>query len=154
MNRLDGPTAIILTRQGLPVPLTPPDHASVSRGGYVRKRGTDAVLVATGSEVWLAEAAAEILAGRDVSLRVVSLPCVELFAEQDEAYRRETLGSDLPVASIEAGSTYGWAAITGRSGLRIGIDHYGASAPAGILAEQFGFTPEAVAAAVAGWLNI
>jgi len=147
-----GPTAMILTRQGLPVPATPPDRALVARGGYIRRPGTDATIVATGSEVPLAEAAAELLAARGRSVRVVSMPCVEIFLEQDDAYQADVLGSGVPVASIEAGVTTGWERFTGRDGLRIGIDRFGASAPADDLAGAFGFTPGDVAERILAWL--
>ena len=147
-----GPTAIILTRQGLPVPAVPPARELVVRGGYVRRPGTDAVVVATGSEVALAEAAAAILETEGRSIRVVSIPSVEIFLSQDDAYLDEVLGSGLPVASIEAGVTVGWERFTGRDGLRIGIDHFGASAPADVIAKELGFTPEAVAGRIRAWL--
>ncbi len=147
-----GPTAIILTRQGLPVPADPPARELVGRGGYVRRPGTDAVVVATGSEVALAEAAAAILETEGRSIRVVSIPSVEIFLSQDERYLDEVLGTGLPVASIEAGVTVGWERFTGRDGLRVGIDHFGASAPADVIAEKFGFTPEAVAERIRAWL--
>jgi len=149
----DGPTAIILTRQGLPVPANPPDRSLVARGGYVRRPGTDAVIIATGSEVALAEAAVEILAAHGLSVRVVSMPSVEIFLAQDDVYRTEVIGDDLPIASIEAGITVGWERFTGRHGLRIGIDRFGASAPADVIAEEWGFTPEAVATRVFAWLR-
>ena len=152
INRTDGPTALLLTRQGLPVPVEKAG-APVARGGYVALDGDDAVLVATGSEVWVALAAAGLLAERGISLRVVSMPCVEAFREQNSEYRGNILGSDLPVASLEAGVTFGWSAITGAAGLNLGIDHYGASAPAGVLAEKFGFTPEAVSSRIEAWLS-
>jgi transketolase len=82
----------------------------------------------------------------------VSLPCWELFEAQDASYREEVLGV-APRVSIEAASTFGWERIVGTDGLSIGIDHFGASAPAGVLAEQFGFTPEAVAAKVKSHLG-
>lgn len=153
INRTDGPTALILTRQGVPVPEVAPDRALVARGGYVRRAGDEAVLVATGSELGLAEAAAAALGEDGHSIRVVSLPCWEVFAEQSVDYQRLVLGEGLPIASVEAGATFGWEAITGRDGLRIGIDRYGASAPAGVLAEQFGLTPDAVAGRVEQWLQ-
>ncbi len=127
--------------------------APVARGGYVARPGGDAVLVATGSEVWVALVAAGLLEERGISVQVVSMPCVEAFREQDDAYRSETLGGGLPVASLEAGVTFGWSDITGSDGLNIGFDRFGASAPAGVLAEQFGFTPDAVAAAIEDWLS-
>jgi transketolase len=151
MNRTDGPSALVLTRQNLPVPETDADLAAVGRGGYVVSDGSDVSLIATGSEVWLAAEAAQVLARRGISARVVSLPCVEAFHEQPEDYRSDVLGG-LPRVSIEAAVTLGWAGIVGSSSLRIGIDHFGASAPADVLAEQYGFTPEAVAERVAAWL--
>jgi transketolase len=148
----EGPTAIILTRQGLPVPETPPDRELVGRGGYIRRPGTDAVVIATGSEVPLAEAAAGILADQGISLRVVSMPSIEMFLSQDADYRSHVLGDDLPVASIEAGVTVGWERFTGPGGIRIGIDRFGVSAPADVIAEEWGFTPDAVARRVSTWL--
>jgi transketolase len=153
LNRHEGPTALVLTRQNVPV-LDRGDRAgNVGRGGYVLHEGTDVVLVATGSEVSVALGAADLLAAGGVSARVVSLPCWEAFFEQDEAYRREVLGEGLPVASVEAAATFGWERITGRDGLRLGIDRFGASAPAGVIAGQLGFTPEAVAERVRSWLT-
>ncbi len=151
MARTEGPTALVLSRQGLPVPEgTAP--AAVAKGAYVVAEGTDAVLVATGSELALALDARDQLAARQISVRVVSMPCVEAFNEQDAAYRQSVLGTDLPIASIEAAVTFGWGDITGSGGLNIGIDQFGASAPAGVLAEKYGFTAEAVVGRVADWL--
>jgi transketolase len=151
INRTDGPTALVLTRQSLPVLERP--TGGVAKGGYVLRDGNDVVLVATGSEVSLAIGAAELLASGGISARVVSLPSWEVFFEQDQGYRTSVLGVELPIVSIEAGSTFGWERITGANGLSIGIDHFGASAPAGVIAEHWGFTPEAVAARVEEWLN-
>lgn len=148
LNRGDGPVALVLTRQGVP---TLP-KGDLGRGGYVVQDGGDVTLIATGSEVATAIGAAEILDGEDISARVVSLPCWELFALQDDAYRDSVLG-DAPRVSVEAASTFGWEAIVGPNGLTIGIDHFGASAPAEVLAEKFGFTPEAVASRVRSHLN-
>ena len=152
-NRTDGPTAMVLTRQGVPVLDRSDTAGQVAKGGYVLRSGDDVVLVATGSEVWVALEAAEILAARGRSPRVVSLPCFEAFENQDAAYRREVLGSGLPTVSLEAGVTLGWERITGRSGLNIGIDHFGASAPWQDIADNFGFTPEAVAARIEEYLT-
>ena len=151
VNSVDHPTALVLTRQGLPVPVDPPDRDLVARGGYIRRRGSDVVLVATGSEVPLAEQAADLLEMRGISARVVSMPCVEIFLAQDEAYQSDVLGLNLPTVSIEAGVTFGWERFTGPGGLRIGIDRFGMSAPAGVIAEELGLTPEAVAGRVADW---
>ena len=151
INRTDGPTALVLTRQGLPVP-DGPTPVPVARGGYISRAGSDATLVATGSEVWVALAAADLLEASGTSLRVVSMPCVEAFVEQDDGYRTDVLGGDMPVASLEAGVTFGWSAITGSNGLNIGIDHFGASAPAEVIAREFGLTPDAVAERIEAWL--
>ncbi len=151
LNRTDGPTALILTRQS--VPTLPDAGGSVARGAYVVRAGTDVVLVATGSEVATALEAAEVLAGEDISARVVSMPSWELFELQSPEYQAEVLGTGLPRASIEAGSTFGWERIVGIEGLTIGLDRFGASAPAPVLAEQFGFTGEAIADRVANWLR-
>lgn len=151
LNRREGPTALVLTRQGVPV--GDAETAPVERGGYVVRPGDDAVLIATGSELATALGAAEILAATGTSVRVVSMPCVEAFQQQDEAYRTGVLGDALPLASVEAGVTYGWGDVIGRDGLAIGLDRYGASAPAGVLAEKLGFTSEAVAAKLQAWLG-
>lgn len=153
IERTEGPTALILTRQGLPVPAVEPDRESVRRGAYVRREGTDAVLVATGSEVQLAERAAELLAAGGTSIRVISMPSREVFVAQDDAYRTEVFPPGVPIASLEAAATFGWGDITGSDGLNIGIDHFGASAPWTVIAAEWGFTPEAVAGQVAGWLD-
>ncbi len=152
MNRTEGPTALVFSRQGVPVLESSAAPGAVAQGGYVTREGSDAVLVATGSELWVALAAADVLAARGVSVRVVSMPCVEAFAAQDEGYRTEVLGDGLPRISLEAGATFGWSEVVGSDGLRIGIDGFGASAPAGVLAEKYGFTPEAVADRIASWL--
>jgi transketolase len=148
LNRTDGPVALVLTRQGVP---TLP-RGDVSRGGYIARDGSDVTLIATGSEVATALDAADLLDADEISARVVSLPCWELFADQDEDYRNEVLGT-APRVSVEAGATFGWEAIVGTDGLSIGIDRFGASAPAEVLAEHFGFTPEAVAGKVKAHLG-
>jgi transketolase len=140
LNRKDGPVALVLTRQG--VPTLPPGN--VAKGGHVVQEGSDVTLIATGSEVSTALEAAELLGTSDVSARVVSLPSWELFDLQPETYRAEVLG-DLPRVSLEAASTFGWERFVGPDGLAIGIDRFGASGPAGDLAEHFGLTPQQVA---------
>ena len=152
IERRDGPSALVLTRQNLPVPATEPDRDLVRRGAYVRRDGNDAVLVATGSEVQLAERAAALLEADGTSIRVVSMPCWEAFAIQDEAYRSSVFPPAMPIASLEAAATFGWAEITGKDGLNIGIDHFGASAPWTVIAAEWGFSAEAVAQRVAAWL--
>jgi transketolase len=148
LNRSDGPTALVLTRQG--VPTLDRQKGGVAKGGYVLRDGSDVALTATGSEVALALEAAEALAATGLSARVVSLPCWEAFEEQEEAYRVSVLGDGIPRVSIEAGSTFGWSRY---ADLSIGIDTFGASAPDSVLAEKFGFTPEAVAARVRDFLT-
>jgi transketolase len=151
INRTDGPTCLILSRQGVPTLDRQP--GGVHRGGYVIRPGNDAIIVATGSEVAVALGAAELLAGEGRSIRVVSMPCVEAFLAEDPAYRESVLSSGVPVASLEAAATLGWQRFTGKDGLTIGIDHFGASAPAGRLAQEYGFTPDAVAARLREWLS-
>ena len=153
VNSVDHPTALVLTRQGLPVPQDPPDRHAVARGAYVRRPGDDVVLLATGSEVPLAEQAADLLETRGISVRVVSMPCIEIFLDQDDEYRSEVLGVNLPTVSIEAGVTFGWERFTGTGGLNIGIDRFGMSAPADVIAEELGLTPEAVAGQIVDWFS-
>jgi transketolase len=148
LNRTNGPVALILTRQGLP---TLP-RGNLERGGYVVRDGSDVTIIATGSEVSAALDAAELLDRDGVSARVVSLPCWELFDQQPADYRREVLGL-APRVSVEAASVFGWEKIVGRDGLSIGIDHFGASAPAEVLVEQFGFSAEAIAGRVKTFLD-
>ena len=148
INRTDGPSAIVLTRQGLPVPQRTPSSGDVAKGGYIRRDGSDVVLIATGSEVALAEATAELLGAEGMSVRVVSMPCVEWFVSQSDSYQRHVLGDAIPVFTVEAAATFGWYRFASNGGAAIGIDRYGASAPAEILAEKFGFTPEALATAI------
>ena len=148
LNRHDGPVALVLTRQDLP---TLP-KGSLERGGYVVRDGSDVTIVATGSEVSAALDASELLGDDDISARVVSLPCWELFEQQSEDYRQEVLG-DGPRVSVEAASVFGWDRIVGSQGMSIGIGHFGASSPAEVLAEQFGFTAEAIAGKVKSFLG-
>ncbi len=150
LNRTSGPTCILTSRQGLPV--LDPHEGGVARGGYIRREGSDVVLIATGSEVSTALGAADLLAGRGISARVVSLPCWEAFFEQPEAYRAGVLGS-APRVSIEAAATFGWERVVGGDGLMIGLDRFGASAPAGVLAAELGLTAELVAERVGAWLG-
>jgi transketolase len=142
----DGPTALILSRQNVPVLAGTAEAAGVTAGGYVLvdpDGDPDIVLVATGSEVWVCVDAASRLRDAGVAARVVSLPCWELFALQDEAYRASVLPSGVPTLSVEAATTFGWDRYATDS---LGIDHFGASAPGEVVLEKFGFTPENVAA--------
>ncbi len=144
-NRM-GPTCLILTRQNLPVldrTVCAPANG-VHQGAYVlwEQGGSPSlILIASGSEVQLALAAGQQLAKEGVAVRVVSMPSWELFARQPEEIRERVL----PAActrrvAVEAGSTFGWERYVGDKGRVIGLDRYGASAPAGTLAEKFGFT--------------
>ncbi len=150
LNRTDGPTCLVLTRQGLPT--LERETGGVHRGGYVLREGMDAIIIATGSEVSVALSAAEALDG-ERSIRVVSMPCVEAFLGQDSDYQSEVLSPGMPVASLEAAATLGWERFTGKDGLTIGIDHFGASAPAARLATEFGLDVEAVAPRLREWLS-
>jgi transketolase len=150
IERADGPSCLALTRQGVPhQPRDAGQRADIARGGYVLRDcdGTpEVILIATGSEVQLVVAAADSLAERRV--RVVSMPCVERFAAQDAAYREAVLPAAVGArVAVEAGVTQGWYRYVGSAGEVVGIDRFGASAPAGELFENFGFTAEAVAAA-------
>ncbi len=145
-----GPSALILTRQGLPV-LDRSTYASAegaARGGYVLADSAgppDVCLLATGSEVATCLAARDLLAERGLSARVVSLPNRERFLAQDAAYQSDVLPADVPRVAVEAAVTLGWERWTGAGGAIIGIDTFGASAPGGVLAEKFGFTAANVA---------
>ena len=150
LDRHDGPVVLVLTRQGLPTMEAVP--GGVKKGGYVVRDGDDVTIIATGSEVHVSVEAAERLAGSGISARVVSLPCWELFMDQDSEYRETTLGT-APRVSVEAASTFGWSSIVGDTGLSIGIDRFGASAPDTVLAEKFGFTGGAIAARVKEFLG-
>jgi transketolase len=143
----DGPTALILTRQKVPVLAETVDLAAdgVERGGYVLRDADngapDIVLIGTGSEVHLCLEAAETLGGSGVAARVVSLPCWELFALQTDAYRDGVLPAGIPRLSVEAASSFGWERYADAF---VSIDHFGASAPGEVNMREFGFTPEHV----------
>ena len=110
--------------------------------------GTDVILIGTGSEVQIAVAARELLAAEGISARVVSMPCVEWFNEQDASYQEEVLPAAMRArVSVEAGITPPWKIFVGDAGESVGVDHYGASAAAAVIYEEFGITAEAVAAA-------
>ena len=124
---------------------------AIRHGGYVLiepPAGPEAIIVATGSEVQLACAAASELAGEGLPVRVVSMPCVEIFEEQNAGWRNSVLPPDLPVIAVEAGATRGWWRHVGRGGAVIGIDRFGESAPAPDLFAHFRFTPRRITDAV------
>jgi len=143
----DGPTALILTRQKIPVLAEAAERAAdgVERGGYVLRDADhgvpDIVLIGTGSEVHVCLAAADALAGRGVSARVVSLPSWDLFARQTQSYRNGVLPAGIPRLSVEAASSFGWERYADAF---VAIDHFGASAPGEVNMREFGFTPEHV----------
>ena len=156
LKRSEGPTALLLTRQKVPAIRreSEGEFADPASGAYrvVGDGDGDAVVAATGSELHLALAAREALAREGKRLDVVSIPCMELFEEQGTAYHDALFPAGVPVATIEAGRTDPWKALAGRDGLTIGIDRFGASAPASDLAEQFGFTADSVTRRIREWL--
>ncbi|MEC7582749.1 MAG: transketolase [Planctomycetota bacterium] len=148
LSRRDGPVIMLLTRQGLPALQRTGgfDEDQVMRGGYVLRDhpAAKASVIATGSEVSLAMETALLLSKSGLELRVVSMPCVELFTQQPEEYRQQTLGVR-PLFALEMGRPEIWCQFTGRLDRVIGQSEFGASAPAQDLATHFGFTPEKVA---------
>ncbi len=155
MEHRTGPVGLVLTRQKLPV-LDPAKARGAAQGAYVLEEASQAprlILLATGSEVHLALAARAALEGEGIPTRVVSMPCWEIFARQPEAYREAVLPAAVKArVSIEAGVTFGWERWVGGAGASIGLDHFGASAPAETLFEQFGFTVANVVATAKGLL--
>lgn len=154
LERTEGPSALILTRQSTPV--IDPDGCEpmqVQRGGYILAEADggqpEVILLATGSEVVVALSARELLQRDGIPARVVSMPCLELFDEQPEEYRQLVLPPEVRNRfSIEAGATAGWWKYVGMDGDVLGIDRFGASAPSAVLFEKFGFTAENTAARV------
>jgi transketolase len=153
IERHDGPTALILSRQKV----APIDHSTgpadlARRGGYVLFEPAsppEAIVLASGSEVGLALAAARSLSDGGLPTRVVSLPSWELFRAEPASWRDQVLPPAIRArVSIEAGSTFGWLAWVTERGQSIGIDHFGASAPGDRLFREFGFTLDRVVAAV------
>jgi transketolase len=142
----DGPVALILSRQGIPVLAETGGGAAeaLQRGGYVLRAETGAVelvLVGTGSEVHLCLGAAEALSAEGRSVRVVSLPCWEWFEDQDDDYRASVLPDGVPTLSVEAAASFGWDRYADAS---VAIDTYGASGPSAAVMEHFGFTVDHV----------
>ena len=160
LSRTDGPTLIALTRQKVPVLAVeaPAGTHDLARGAYVMADAADGtpdlILIATGSEVAPALQAREELIRRGIRTRVVSMPSWELFREQDPAYQNEVLPPGIGARiSIEAGCTQGWREWIGDRGIAIGIDRFGASAPASELFEHFGLTASAIVEAAARLLE-
>ena len=159
LEKRNGPSCLLFTRQNVPfVERSDTQVAAVERGGYVladfdaASTGARAVVLATGSEVGLALAARDVLVKDGVNVRVVSLPCTNVFDRQDAAYRESVLPRDVPRVAVEAGVTDFWrkyvGAVDDPRAAVVGIDTFGESAPAPALFKHFGFTPERVVAAV------
>ena len=153
LERRDAPTALVLSRQNLPVldrdKLAP--ASGVRRGGYVLREASqdsDAILIATGSEVSISLEAEELLRAKGIQARVVSMPSWELFDTQSRDYKESVLPPGIRArVAIEAASPLGWERYVGLDGVTIGIPHFGASAPGAVLYERFGLTAQRVAEA-------
>ncbi|MBV8961376.1 MAG: transketolase, partial [Actinobacteria bacterium] len=141
----NGPTGLVLSRQKLPVlEGTAGRAADVARGAYVLRDADnpDLVLIGTGSEVNVCLEAADLLAADGIGARVVSMPCWELFEQQDPDYQDAVLSDDLPSLAVEAASSFGWERYADAT---VSIDRFGASAPGNVVMEKLGFTGENVA---------
>ncbi|WP_038495800.1 transketolase [Janthinobacterium agaricidamnosum] len=149
VRRKDGPSTLIFSRQNLPYQERSAEQiADISRGGYVLQDVADAqvILIATGSEVELAVAAASALASEGIAARVVSMPSADVYDRQDAAYKAGVLTKGTPRVAIEAGVTSFWYKYVGLEGAVVGIDTFGESAPASVLFKHFGFTVDNVVA--------
>jgi transketolase len=151
LRTTDRPAGLSLSRQKLPT-LEGTSAEGVAKGGYILAEAGEGlpkvIIIATGSEVWLAMAARDTLESEGTPTRVVSMPCREWFEAQGRAYRDEVLLPDVRArVSVEAAASFGWRDLVGDAGEIVGIDHYGASAADTTLFEQFGFTPDRVVAA-------
>ncbi|HJP16332.1 MAG TPA: transketolase C-terminal domain-containing protein, partial [Acidimicrobiales bacterium] len=143
-----GPTGLILTRQDVPVLKGTDDIEKISKGAYILsepEHAPEVVIIGTGSEVSVAIEASEILDNQGINVRVVSMPSMGLFAQQDENYQSSVLPKETPTISIEAGSTFGWHQW---SDTQIGIDRFGASAPGETVMENLGISATSLVAAV------
>ena len=158
IERQDGPTSLVLTRQGLPHQNRDAQQvADIARGGYVLRDAdgdADIILIATGSEVALAMSAAEVLTADGVKVRVVSMPCTDAFDAQEDGYCEAVLPKSVTArVVIEAGVTETWWRYAGAAGKVIGLDRFGESAPADELFEHFGFSTDNVVAVAKDVLN-
>jgi transketolase len=159
LRRRDGPTALILTRQDVPLLKRPAgfDPEIMLRGGYTLSDsgpgGARVILIASGSEVAPARQAQEILAGKGIASRVVSMPCPDLFLEQPQEYRHSVVPPGARAVVIEAGRLPGWERVAGCEALTIGIERFGVSAPWKEIAEKFGFTGPRIADRILRWLG-
>jgi transketolase len=159
LERRTGPSALLFSRQNLPFQKRDAAQtAAIRRGGYVLAEAAGgaprAVIIATGSEVALALATQQQLAGEGIAVRVVSMPSTSVFDRQDDAWRAAVLPAGVPRVAVEAGVTAGWYKYVGLDGAVVGLDRFGESAPAGALFKLFGFTPEHVARTVKSVLNV
>jgi transketolase len=151
VKRKNGPSTLIFSRQNLPFQArSEAQVADIARGGYVLRDAPDAkaIVIATGSEIELATKAADALAAQGIAVRIVSMPCTDVFDRQDAAYKASVLTKGIPRVAVEAGVSDFWYKYVGLEGAVIGIDTFGESAPAGVLFKHFGFTTEKVVEAV------
>jgi transketolase len=158
LERVSGPTSLVLTRQGLPhQPRNDAQIADIRRGGYVLKDADgapDLILIASGSEVALCMDAAAVLTSDGVAVRVVSVPNLGLFEQQDANYRESVLPADIRArVAVEAGVPDSWYRHVGDTGAIIAMQTFGASAPANELFEHFGFSVSNVVARAKALLN-
>jgi transketolase len=152
-NNRDGPTLLVLTRQSCAHQARDVEQvANISRGGYVlidSAGSPEAIVIATGSEVGIAAEAVRTLNGKGRKIRLVSMPSTNRFDAQDDAYKESVLPAAVTRrVAVEAGVRAAWWHYVGLKGQVVGIDHFGASAPASVLFQQFGFTPQKVIEAV------
>jgi transketolase len=157
VERRDGPTSLIFSRQNLAFQKrNEAQIANIRKGGYVLHEAADgkpqAVIIATGSEIDLANKAQAALAAEGINVRVVSMPSTNVFDKQDQAYKDSVLPKGIKRISVEAGVTGGWYKYVGLDGAVIGMDCFGESAPAPELFKHFGFTVENVVKTVKGVL--
>lgn len=149
VERMDGPTSLVLSRQGIPGRKhEASDFDAIRKGAYVLSEAkggkADVILIATGSEVDLAAKAQDALAEEGINARVVSMPSTNVFDRQDQAYKDSVLTPGVKRVSVEAGVTDFWRKYVGLEGGTVGIDTFGESAPGGVLMKHFGFTVENV----------
>jgi transketolase len=160
VKRKDGPTALILSRQNVPQLERDADFdaTTILRGGYIledsKNMPPDLVIIATGSEVHLAQKTKRLLEAEGFDSRLVSVPSLEVFMEQEEEYRVKVIPRVVArMVVIEASNSRDWDRFLGNYGLFIGINHFGNSAPAKVIAEHYGFTPEKLKATLMRWLE-
>ncbi len=154
LEKKDGPSTLALSRQGLKKPMrTDEQVANIKKGGYVLETGTDITIIATGSEVELAMEVSKKLKENNISVQLVSMPCYELYRIQDKPYQEQTVPNKQPRVVIEAGTSLTWEGLVAGNGFVVGMDCFGASAPAEQLFEYFGFGSDAIKAQIMTFLN-